>query len=519
MADPGTTTTYKVRVTDSKGCWDEDEVVVSVWPVPEAAAGADTGFCTGGSVQLSGDATGGTSPYSYDWTGPETHNDTQNPTVSTAGTYTLTVTDSKGCWDTDTVVVTSWPIPDCTITCSDGDCTICEGDSVILSVTNVAAYTYSWSLSSGGAFFNTNSSVTVTPASTTTYYVTVTDTTTGCFDECQQTVTVLEQCGSDAPPIDICEGTVLNDVLFYDAGADCNGPECCESTLNYENVNPDVPGVIYQYTVTCECPGSGCEPTIETGTVTVYPTPDCVITIDGNTASVTDAGPNATYLWSITNGSIDSGQGTNTITFSTGTGPSTLIEVEITTDDGCTASCQEVIAVVQELGSISNYVWHDLNCDGIQDSGETGVDGVLVRLYKSTGEFVAEMLTSGGGFYLFGGLEEGTYYVEFIKPSNYDFAPQNTGTDDAIDSDASPITGRTEFIALSNGENDDTWDAGLCKESDNKTPPDTPEEDPPVPVGGDVYPVNKSGLITRMICLMFYIVFGSLILERKKIAN
>jgi len=129
------------------------------------------------------------------------------------------------------------------------------------------------------------------------------------------------------------------------------------------------------------------------------------------------------------------------------------------------------------------------------------------------------MLTSGGGYYLFGGLEEGTYYVEFIKPSNYDFAPQNTGTNDAIDSDASSITGRTEFIALSNGENDDTWDAGLCKESDNKTPPDTPEENPPVPVGGDVFPINKSGLITPWICLMLFIVFGSLILERKKTVN
>lgn len=79
-----------------------------------ADAGPDQLYCTSGSaVTLGGSpaATGGTAPYTYSWT-PVTDlssavvaNPTASPTVNTC--YILTVTDSNGCTDSDTVCVTT----------------------------------------------------------------------------------------------------------------------------------------------------------------------------------------------------------------------------------------------------------------------------------------------------------------------------------------------------------------------------------------------------------------------------
>jgi len=186
--------TFTVTVTDSNGCQDVDSVTVTVIGGPTANAGGDTGFCAGGSVQLSGSATGGTSPYIYDWTGPENHPNTQNPTVSTAGTYTLTVTDDKGCSDTDDVIVSQYPSPAAD---AGADAGIIAGNSVVIGGTPTASggtplYTYSWSPTTGlndASFANPTAS----PAVNTTYTVTVTD-SNGCTDSDDVTVTVTQDC-------------------------------------------------------------------------------------------------------------------------------------------------------------------------------------------------------------------------------------------------------------------------------------------------------------------------------------
>ena len=52
-----------------------------------------------------------------------------------------------------------------------------------------------------------------------------------------------------------------------------------------------------------------------------------------------------------------------------------------------------------ELG---NYVWEDTNADGIQNSDETGIDGVTVELLKG-GDIIATTTTQNGGQYYFTG--------------------------------------------------------------------------------------------------------------------
>ena len=113
------------------------------------------------------------------------------------------------------------------------------------------------------------------------------------------------------------------------------------------------------------------------------------------------------------------------------------------------------------LASIGDYVWHDVNLNGIQDPGETGIANVTVKLYDSTDTLIRWTQTAPSGYYIFNNLEAGDYYVEFVPPEDYDFSRQDQGTDDTIDSDADPTTGKTGTINLSAGETDLTWDAGL----------------------------------------------------------
>ncbi|MCO6400316.1 MAG: DUF11 domain-containing protein [Verrucomicrobia bacterium] len=113
--------------------------------------------------------------------------------------------------------------------------------------------------------------------------------------------------------------------------------------------------------------------------------------------------------------------------------------------------------------SLGNYVWDDLNRDGIQGGTEPGVSNVTVRLYDAASVLIGTTTTDATGFYSFTNLIPGVYSVEFILPPSYEFTLQDQGSDDALDSDADPITGATIQTTLVSGENDLTWDAGIFR--------------------------------------------------------
>jgi len=124
---------------------------------------------------------------------------------------------------------------------------------------------------------------------------------------------------------------------------------------------------------------------------------------------------------------------------------------------------------VQSLGSIGDFVWDDgviTEGNGIQDTGDLGVAGVMVNLYDGSGIVkLASQVTGSDGKYLFAGLPAGSYMVEFVIPagSGFIFVSGHPGGPDAADSDADPVSGRSGVISLSAGQNDLSWDAGLTK--------------------------------------------------------
>jgi protocatechuate 3,4-dioxygenase beta subunit len=120
-----------------------------------------------------------------------------------------------------------------------------------------------------------------------------------------------------------------------------------------------------------------------------------------------------------------------------------------------------VDAGLYQPASVGNFVWNDTNANGVQDAGEPGIAGTTVRLYTSSGTLVATTATDASGAYAFSGLTPGSYFVEFAKPTGYSFSPQDSGGNDATDSDANTTTGRTAMFALTAGQNNTIVDAGL----------------------------------------------------------
>lgn len=168
--------TYTVVVSGQGACGiTTDSAVVAVngtGPL-SVTTSSTTPTCFGGS---DGTATvtvvTGTSPYNYQWS-PNTATDSTATGLS-AGTYTVTITDSAGCGLIENITVSNPPQGPLGVNASLTTSPICAGDNTVLYASgsggNGGPYSFSWSSSAG----NTDT-VTVAPTTTTTYTVTVSD--------------------------------------------------------------------------------------------------------------------------------------------------------------------------------------------------------------------------------------------------------------------------------------------------------------------------------------------------------
>ena len=189
---PGETTIYSVEVFENN-CSSTDEVMVTVNELPIVDAGSNVTISLGESATLT--ATGADT---YLWSTGET---TQSITVSPSETTTYSVTGfTNGCENTNTVTVF---LQGSTVVADAGeDVSICEGEEVVLIATGGA--TYEWSTG------ETTQSITVSPAETTIYTVTVFDESGSNSDQDDVTVTVnahpIANAGED---VSVCLGNSI----------------------------------------------------------------------------------------------------------------------------------------------------------------------------------------------------------------------------------------------------------------------------------------------------------------------
>ncbi len=116
--------------------------------------------------------------------------------------------------------------------------------------------------------------------------------------------------------------------------------------------------------------------------------------------------------------------------------------------------------------SVGNFVFVDNNADGIQNTGDQGINGITVNLLNDQNMVVASTVTDfdgfgNAGFYLFYNLAAGDYLIEFEVPENVTFTTQDAGLDDTHDSDVNVATGQTGVITLADGQHRRDVDAGV----------------------------------------------------------
>lgn len=125
------------------------------------------------------------------------------------------------------------------------------------------------------------------------------------------------------------------------------------------------------------------------------------------------------------------------------------------------ASNALTFTVKTSRASIGDFVWLDLNNDGVQDANEQGVSGVTVRLLDRNGNLLDTTTTDNAGAYRFSDLAPADYRVEFVAPDGYAFAAVHAIGDNDADSDADPETGRSDLVSLGAGGDTNNVDAGL----------------------------------------------------------
>ena len=209
---PTVSTTYTVTVTDEYGCSETDEVTIAIADFT-VDAGNDQTICLGNSVNLGGSPTAtGPGSYSYSWSVANSVIATEanpNVTPSQTTTYSLVVTDNAdGFTISDEVVITVAE----TYTANAGsDVTICPGEPVQLGGSPAASgngnYTYSWN--DGNNEVATTANPNVSPITTTTYTLTVTD-GFGCSETDEIVINVSPDFTVDAGNSQqICEGEII----------------------------------------------------------------------------------------------------------------------------------------------------------------------------------------------------------------------------------------------------------------------------------------------------------------------
>lgn len=362
--------TYTVVGIDINGCSAQDQVSVTVNPLPLVDAGTDLSVCSGTTVTL---AASGAITYVWD----NNVTDGISFQVFASTTYTVIGIDGNGCQNSDQMqisITATLPLD------AGADQSICEGESVILAASGASGYVWDNGVTDGQAFF---------PVVTQTYQVSATD-GSGCTNTDVVTVTV-------------------NPLPVVDAGNDqsaCGGASIVLSgngALTYVWDNGVQDGVAFtplsdQTYIVTGTDGNGCTETDQVF-VGVFQSPivsagNDVVLCEGESVILSGSGAQS-YQWDF--GVVD-GQSFTALS-------NQLYTVTGTDVNGCTASDQVQVSLIQfdmlpmsdqtvcvgesaqfQTGNADSYTWSPLaDLTFINDSTVT-VNPSVSTVYKVVGQ-------------------------------------------------------------------------------------------------------------------------------------
>jgi hypothetical protein len=374
VVNPTVTTTYTVTGTNTlTGCTGTRTITITVNPLPVVtAAASQTVVCAGSPSTLT--ATGANT---YTWNPGALNGAVVTVTPTATTTYTVTGTNTvTGCVNTQTVTVNVNALP--VVTASTTASVVCVGDTATLSATGANTYTWNPGNVSG-------SSINVSPAVSTTYTVTGTNTVTGCVNTATVSVGVnaLPVLTAASTPAAICVG---DSAVISASGA--NTYLWTPGNLTGASVTVS-PTATATYTVTGTSTVTGCMNT-QTVTVTVNSLP--VVALGADTAVcggplTLDAGnAGSTFLWS-------DNSSAQTLSVTT----SGVYAVTVTNTNGCEATdsinvtinalpvvnlgvdttvCGSLVLNAGNAGA--SYLWNDTTTAQTLTASASGVYSVIV---------------------------------------------------------------------------------------------------------------------------------------------
>jgi gliding motility-associated-like protein len=353
---------YTVTVTDSHGCTRTATTTITQPTLLTAAASQSTSVsCFGGN---NGCATvtpgGGTPGYTYLWSpGGQT---LQSPCGLSAGNYTVTVTDSKGCTRTATTTITQPTILNTAINHTNVNCN--GGNNATAWATpngGTPVYTYSWNTSPG------QSGQTATGLVAGNYTVVVTD-SRGCTTTTNVTVT-------EPTPVTAAINSHTNALCF----GQCNGSAIATAgggvgpytylwnpTAQTGQTATNLCAGLYVVTITdshgCSTttgtPVSVTQPVQLTASATTIDSVSCNGGADGQVILTINGGsPQYTYAWTPNVSTTSSASNLSALCYT----------ITITDQNGCstnTSACVRQPAVL--ISSVGTQT--DVSCNG----GNTG---------------------------------------------------------------------------------------------------------------------------------------------------
>ncbi|MFN7832568.1 MAG: SdrD B-like domain-containing protein, partial [Bacteroidota bacterium] len=517
--------TYTVTLTPTSGgtcsastsvtIFDNSNLSASILMLNSACNGMN------GSATITTD--GGVAPFTFAW--PSSAGFQVGPTATNlaAGNYTVTVTDAQLCTTTVPVAITSGsgaivnPVPN--------KAPLCPGQFVgatpISSNPPGSAVVFSWSGASArgladGSATGTSAQI---PAFTTTNtlgssLVVLTATLGTCVSSTAFTVEVVDAVD---PVITHCP--VSREIYTTSNGTgDCEGviPNLVPELTATDNCTPFpvlsvqqsiAPGSIFEaflhtdinldFTVTDVAGNTStcravltpiddedpqlinCPPNIsvDIANQSVYPcsrvepwahptvTDNCVVTL----YDVRITNPDGTFegpdnLNALIGASVTAPAGFFTTAYEFPLGTS-VITYFARDDFSNTTSCTFTVKVSYVGSLIGDRVWHDLDGDGVQGTGEPGIAGAPVTMTgvtTCTGSAVTyNTVTDASGNYLFTAVPPGRYKIRFTTPSGgYYLTNQDAGFDELLDSDAGAANTTDEFNVYS-GDTIMRFDAGF----------------------------------------------------------
>ena len=313
---------YSVLVTNGFSCTDSSAVsVVNVNPLPTAniLANGPLSFCQGDSVKLTA-----SSANSYLWSNGET---TQSITVHNTGSFSVTVSNLKGCQNvSSTVQVLVNPLPSAAVNAS-GPLTFCQGKSVTLNAASNNSYLWS-----NGA---TTQSVNITQSGSYSVVVSSNNNCKLTSSALQVQVNALPTASINASgPLTFCQGGSV--ILNTTSGTSW----LWSNTSNAQQITVSSSGN-YSVTVT---DANGCSAQSSAVNVTVNPLPSAIITPSGNQSLCQgdsiklQSSAASSYLWS-----------TGAVASNIYVSASGSYAVSITDAKGCKATSSAVNVTVHAL--------------------------------------------------------------------------------------------------------------------------------------------------------------------------